>query len=183
MELVNVIYPIFKRQQNGAVQLSILHETLICITENNKNALLIDDGDRTVVHDMILLMTFGQMRRNLFRPEFLKRLGSIMEAILKPRVIELCPGLTVIMKRLISYIKKDCLEFSMSELTRVFSKLLKTSTRLEFTPAEPHKVTVEKAMEFPLRVIDLLQQWYELKGSVNHLSQKQRALPIYLLVI
>ena len=84
-----------------------------------------------MVNDMLQLMTFGQMRKNLFKVEYRKRLGPVLETILKPKLLEECSGLQIVMKKVMSYIEKDCLEFTMQEMTRVCSGLMKSSTRVQ----------------------------------------------------
>jgi hypothetical protein len=51
------------------------------------------ENDRTVVFDMLLLVSFGQIRKLIFSPDYLSKLGPVLEKILKPRPVELCPSL------------------------------------------------------------------------------------------
>lgn len=101
-------------------QQSALHDTLFCLADQKGIALFSED-DRSICFDLLLMLTFGQMRRNLFRPEYVRKLGPVLETVLKQRVIEVCPGAQVTMKRIVNYIEKDCLEFTIHDLTRTFA--------------------------------------------------------------
>jgi hypothetical protein len=85
------------------------------------------------------------MREHLFRHEYIKRLGPVLDAILKQRVIELCAGLQVVVRRILGYVNRDCIEFTMQELTRILANLLKSSTRIDGNDNEARKLTIERA--------------------------------------
>ena len=125
LELINVIYPVLMKMGTGyQAQLNILHETLFCLTDfeggSQKNPLI----------DMLLLLTFSQLKTNLFRVEFKKRLSKVLTTVLKPKTIEDCHGLTPHIRGIMNHIQKECLKFMAADLIKTSATLLKAATRI-----------------------------------------------------
>jgi hypothetical protein len=144
------------------VQLKILHETLFTLAEQKGSLFQVVD-EKSLSYDMLLLMTFGQMRKRLFSLEYSKKLGMTLETILKPRVIERCAGLQVVVRRILGYISKECLEYSMNELTRIFANILRISTRIDGQNNVQKDIATANACSFVSKITEIIQLWQDLK--------------------
>ena len=94
--------------------------------------------------DMLLLQTFTQLKENLFRVEFKRRLPKALATILKPKTIDECPGLNAYATSLLVHIKVQCLPYTAIDLMKTCSGLIKPATRISEArqPAELSNNTV-----------------------------------------
>ena len=77
---------------------------------------------------MILLVSVSEFRKTIFKQEFARRLPFLLQTILKPKVIEECPGLSTNIRQIMEHIKENCLGFLAHDLIKTCALLIKPAT-------------------------------------------------------